>query len=400
MPTFSSVQRRVNVALGLVVNYGPGDLNVEIHYEPDDRETRTLEPNQSLAWDARAMGLKVRLLVMTPPSGTTYYYDGTNFPHGIPPASPTRVDLVDDFTRELGQIDIARVLGSALSVSNPLFHRLTNGTSFYDSRDRNWTVTELLQSRIRNAGDTAFITPAIAGDAMGRNWSLGASDNPILAAGTNRIGAVRHVDPSDNLIDPRRIQGTTDGGTTFVPIPVGSAGRPRNSLATVSDIVTALEGGKMWTAAEFEIAPAAAGDFVIWRLRNNETARVIIVTSIRVRSNVIIRFAVREPFVSTTSDLATGLTERRRGTGYAILFASNAGIVSRTNAAGGFNTARLEDRDVSANTWEELIDDPIFLAPGTGIADINATEWGIAEVGGGDTTDRFTMRVDWYEEDE
>lgn len=41
-------------------------------------------------------------------------------------------DISDKWARQLGQVDLARVLGSALSHSNPVIVRLTNGGSFLD----------------------------------------------------------------------------------------------------------------------------------------------------------------------------------------------------------------------------------------------------------------------------
>jgi len=50
------------------------------------------------------------------------------------------LDISDDWTRELGQVDLARILGAAPSVTNPLPSRLTTGTAYYDSRDRSWNL--------------------------------------------------------------------------------------------------------------------------------------------------------------------------------------------------------------------------------------------------------------------
>jgi hypothetical protein len=43
------------------------------------------------------------------------------------------VDVTDEWTRQLGQADLARVLGAALSKTNPIFSRLTDGTDTYDA---------------------------------------------------------------------------------------------------------------------------------------------------------------------------------------------------------------------------------------------------------------------------
>jgi len=47
--------------------------------------------------------------------------------------SPTiNVDVTDKWARQLGQVDLARVLGAALAHTNPVIARLTDGSAFYD----------------------------------------------------------------------------------------------------------------------------------------------------------------------------------------------------------------------------------------------------------------------------
>jgi len=43
--------------------------------------------------------------------------------------------IANDWTRELGQVDLARVLGAALAHDNPVIARLTDGSAFIDPRD-------------------------------------------------------------------------------------------------------------------------------------------------------------------------------------------------------------------------------------------------------------------------
>lgn len=45
------------------------------------------------------------------------------------------LDVVDRWARQLGQVDLARVLGGALAHANPLITRLTNGAVYIDPRD-------------------------------------------------------------------------------------------------------------------------------------------------------------------------------------------------------------------------------------------------------------------------
>jgi len=45
------------------------------------------------------------------------------------------VDIIDRWNRQLGKIDVERVLGAALAHANPLIARLTDGVAFVDPRD-------------------------------------------------------------------------------------------------------------------------------------------------------------------------------------------------------------------------------------------------------------------------
>lgn len=45
------------------------------------------------------------------------------------------IDIENNWDRQLGQVDLARVKGSALSHSNPVIARLTDGSAFIDPRD-------------------------------------------------------------------------------------------------------------------------------------------------------------------------------------------------------------------------------------------------------------------------
>jgi len=55
------------------------------------------------------------------------------------------VTLANDWTRELGQVDLARVLGAALAHDNPVIARLTDGSAFIDPRSiRDLTVSDLI----------------------------------------------------------------------------------------------------------------------------------------------------------------------------------------------------------------------------------------------------------------
>lgn len=55
-----------------------------------------------------------------------------------------QTDITDDWTRQLGLVDLSRVLGAALSHANPVIARLTDGSAFIDPRDVSDRAARLL----------------------------------------------------------------------------------------------------------------------------------------------------------------------------------------------------------------------------------------------------------------
>lgn len=55
-----------------------------------------------------------------------------------------QVDVTDQWNRQLGLVDISRVLGAALSHANPVISRLTDGSAFIDPRDTSDRAARLL----------------------------------------------------------------------------------------------------------------------------------------------------------------------------------------------------------------------------------------------------------------
>lgn len=145
------------------------------------------------------------------------------------PQDPTTFEMLtsptDKWARELGQVDLARVLGSALAHSNPVITRLTSGTAFIDPRDRNWTITE----------------------SLARSWNLGSSDIPDLLDKAARLLGIVYGDKGQlaqrttskdlyvqlrsagSEIDPTAIRALTSGDIVTV---VQST--PANLTATVT----------------------------------------------------------------------------------------------------------------------------------------------------------------------
>jgi len=109
------------------------------------------------------------------------------------------VNVTDKWARQLGLVDLSRVLGAALSHSNPVITRLTSGTAFIDPRDRSWTITENLA----------------------RSWVLGATDIPDLSDRAARLlGVIANTSfqvsnfpseyalPASQVADLKEISGT------------------------------------------------------------------------------------------------------------------------------------------------------------------------------------------------
>jgi len=55
-----------------------------------------------------------------------------------------QTDITDEWTRQLGLVDLSRVLGAALSHANPVIARLTDGSAFIDPRDVSDRTARLL----------------------------------------------------------------------------------------------------------------------------------------------------------------------------------------------------------------------------------------------------------------
>ncbi|PIN72769.1 hypothetical protein COV21_01165, partial [Candidatus Woesearchaeota archaeon CG10_big_fil_rev_8_21_14_0_10_45_5] len=168
--------------------------------------------------------------------------DGTVKVEGVTTISGD-VDVSDRWARQLGQVDIARYLGSAIGSANPLHSQIVYGgvvidprsiralvssdvvtvygsqaqallqraTTYdlvvqlrsggveIDPRDRNWTISETLTVQatdldIRNLVKTQDEVYAVlrtdlgvAYDARDRSWNLGASDVPDLSDRAARL---------------------------------------------------------------------------------------------------------------------------------------------------------------------------------------------------------------------
>jgi len=189
-------------------------------------------------------------------------------------------DVSDKWARQLGQMDIARVLGAAPSATNPLAARLTTGSAYIDPRDRNWNlsasdVPDLSDRAARQLGrvygsqgaqllqrattydtlvqlrhNAAEIDPRDRNwtitEALARSWNLGASDVPDLLDRAARIlGKVY------GSLDVLQQQATTKE----LLVQIAHAGTPKDPTQiralTTADEITA----KSPTAANLKMEP-------------------------------------------------------------------------------------------------------------------------------------------------
>jgi len=142
-------------------------------------------------------------------------YDSINDRIKVAIESSIALDIADRWGRQLGQVDVARILGNPPAVNNALPSRLTDGSAYYDARARTWTLDKSdvpdlmdrpgrevgivygdlgqiaqraasldLYVQLRSGGaeiDPRQIRSLVAGDVPGRSWTLGSSDVPDLS---------------------------------------------------------------------------------------------------------------------------------------------------------------------------------------------------------------------------
>ena len=156
------------------------------------------------------------------------------------------ISLADSWTRILGEIDLARTLGAAISHTNPLLVRLSNGTTWIDPRDRNWTITEsLARSWLLTASDVVSAVQSGAW-STGRTWNLGASDVPDLSDRAARLLGVAY-----GSLDKLQQQATTK--ELFVQISHAGVAKDPTAIRalTTSDKITPEQA----TRASLKVQP-------------------------------------------------------------------------------------------------------------------------------------------------
>lgn len=107
--------------------------------------------------------------------------DGTVKVEGVMTISGM-VDVSDRWARQVGQVDIARYLGSAIGVANALHAQIVYGGAVIDPRSIRALVktTDEIYSVLRTDAGVVY-------DSRDRNWVLGASDIPDLSDRAARL---------------------------------------------------------------------------------------------------------------------------------------------------------------------------------------------------------------------
>jgi len=156
------------------------------------------------------------------------------------------VDVSDDWTRQLGLVDLSRVLGAALSHSNPVIARLTDGSAFIDPRDVSDRAARLL------------------------GVVYGSLDKLQQQATTKEL--LVQISHQGVIKDPTQIRNLT--ATDIVTVVQST---PANLTATVTQassdrIITDIT--KTATRKQINITWAAAGNQTAWDPATNKKVRL------------------------------------------------------------------------------------------------------------------------------
>lgn len=178
------------------------------------------------------------------------------------------VTLSDSWTRILGQMDLARFLGSAISHSNPLLVRLSNGTTWIDPRCILGSQDQTLKQRtgtyellVQLAHSGTEIDPRDVSDRAARllgviaNTEFDVGNFPSFALETT-LGTVHgHVDSIDGKITACNTGSVTIGAA----LPAGSNAIGKlaaNSGVDIGDVdVLSLPNVAQATRANLKVQP-------------------------------------------------------------------------------------------------------------------------------------------------
>jgi len=159
--------------------------------------------------------------------------------------------IANDWTRELGQVDIARVLGAALSHANPVIARLTDGAAFIDPRDVSDRATRQLGKVYGGQGYALVQDP---GNFYLMTYAVGNKGNPY-AQRADTFDSYVQLRHNAAEIDPRVIRALT--ATDIVTVVQST---PANLTATVTQAakdrtISSIDA----TATPYQISNTFAG---------------------------------------------------------------------------------------------------------------------------------------------
>jgi len=144
-----------------------------------------------------------------------------------------QVDVADEWARQLGQVDLSRVLGAALSHSNPVIARLTDGSAFIDPRDVSDRAARLLGvvygslDKLQQQATTKELLVQISHQGVVKDptqiRSLTSSDTvtAVQATAANlkatvvQDSAVRTISSIDTTATPYQISNTFAGAENY-----------------------------------------------------------------------------------------------------------------------------------------------------------------------------------------
>jgi len=195
------------------------------------------------------------------------------------------VDVSDEWTRQLGLVDLSRVLGAALSHANPVIVRLTDGSAWIDPRDVSDRAARLLGvvygslDKLQQQATTKELLVQIAHQGVIKDptqirtltstdvvKAYGSQTQALLqrAATYDLIVQLRHAGAE---IDPTQIRTLTSSDTITAVQPtaanlnatVTQAEKDR-TITDISKVATAQQISNTWTGAgNYTVRTPASG---------------------------------------------------------------------------------------------------------------------------------------------
>lgn len=173
------------------------------------------------------------------------------------------VDITDDWTRQLGQVDLARVLGAALSHSNPVIARLTDGTDFIDPRN----IRTLTSSDVVTVNNLLNPHPTDVSDRAARLLGIVYGNLAQLQQRDSTYDLLVQLRHEGSEIDPRNIRALTSSDIITAVQPTASnlnatvtQAEKDRTISSVDATGTPIQIDNTWTgAADYTVHTPASG---------------------------------------------------------------------------------------------------------------------------------------------